>query len=504
MQRPHVLLVGLMVAGCGANFGKITGDPARDAGQAGEGAGEGGGSGSAPPDTAPPDADLSPVQPPGWADGLAMREPRDLNPDPHILEIAIDARVAPVSFLPGTTTPVWTYDGGVPGPLLRLKVGDRLIVHLTNHLPEATSIHWHGLRIPVAMDGVPDMPTPAVPPGGSFTYDFTVPDAGLFWYHPHVHAAQQVGDGLYGALLVEDPNEPAGIGDELVLVLSDLDIKPDGTFVPPGTGGDVATLFGREGNYVLANGRMGSLLQARVGVRQRWRIVNTAKSRYFELVAAGQKFLRIGGDGGLATRAVELERPLVIPGERLDLVWEPRGTPGAEIPLHWVATDRGFGTAYKRPDQEILRIKLQALPPAVSPPMPKLARRIEPLDLTGATQVSLQLTRNDVDKTFQLGINGRAFEEHVQAHIGETQIWTIENLIDWAHPFHTHGFFYQVLEEDGSFRQPLEWKDTTNVPVKGKLKIAVRFDERPGMWMFHCHILDHAEAGMMGAVMLEP
>jgi FtsP/CotA-like multicopper oxidase with cupredoxin domain len=492
------LLAGL-VAGCGVNTGTIGGDPGRDAGATGDVARD-----RSARDAVEADVDLTPVQPPGWADGLALRAPKDLDPDPHVLEIALDARVAPVSFLPGTTTPAWTYDGGVPGPLLRLAVGDRLIVHFTNHLPEPTTIHWHGLRVPVEMDGVPDMPTPPVQPGASFTYDFTVPDAGLFWYHPHFRAAQQVGDGLYGALLVEDPKEPAGIGDELVLVLSDLGITADGTFIPHDSGGGAGTLFGREGDVILANGRVGATLQARLGVRQRWRIVNTAKSRYFQLAADGQTFLRIGGDGGLAAAPVRVERPLVIPGERLDLVWEPRGEPGAEIALRWVQYDRGFGTAYMRPDQEVLRIRLQALPPAVSPPLPALERRIEPLDLAGATHVTMQLTRNDVGRNLVLGINGKPFDEHLYARIGQTQVWTIENTLDWAHPFHTHGFFYQVLEEDGSPRQPLAWKDTTDVPVKGKLKIAVRFDERPGMWMFHCHILDHADAGMMGMVLLEP
>jgi FtsP/CotA-like multicopper oxidase with cupredoxin domain len=168
-----------------------------------------------------------------------------------------------------------------------------------------------------------------------------------------------------------------------------------------------------------------------------------------------------------------------------------------------VAYDRGFGTAYKRPDEVVVRLRLSELPPQPKAPLPDLARKIEPLDLTGATQVSLKLTRNDVGKEFHLGINGSPFEEHVYARVGETQIWTIENTIDWDHPFHIHGFSYQVLDDAGAPVAPLAWKDTANIPVHGKLKLAVRFDDRPGMWMFHCHILDHADAGMMGMVMVE-
>ena len=104
---------------------------------------------------------------------------------------------------------------------------------------------------------------------------------------------------------------------------------------------------------------------------------------------------------------------------------------------------------------------------------------------------------------FQLGINGVAYKdsEPLMADVGETQVWTVTNTIDFAHPFHLHGFFFQVLSPE----RPLEWKDVVDVPVNGTVRFAVRYDERPGMWMFHCHILDHADAGMMGALMvMEP
>jgi FtsP/CotA-like multicopper oxidase with cupredoxin domain len=446
-----------------------------------------------------------PGQPPGWADQLRPSEPPDLNPDPHVLEVNLEAKVTPLSIYPGTTSNIWTYNGSLPGPLLHVPAGDRLIVHFTNNLPAATTIHWHGLRIPPEMDGVPDHPTPAVAPGATFRYDFVVPDAGLFWYHPHQQSAAQVGNGLYGTLLVDDPSEPAGLGDDVVMVLSDMDLLPDGTLQPPDVGGNVATLFGREGMTILVNGKLKPTLGARVGQRQRWRIVNAAKSRYFQLAAAGQKFLRIGGDGGRIPQPVEIERPVVIPGERLDLIWDPQGTPGSTIPVRWVPYDRGYGSTFMRPEVEIMQLALSPQSPVTPASVPALARSIAPLELAGATPISIRLTRNDIDKKFYLGINGKPFggDDHIMAKLGETQIWTIENELDWAHPFHIHGFFHQVLDQTGAIRQPLEWKDTTDVPAKGKLKIAVKFDERPGMWMFHCHILDHADAGMMGMIMVE-
>src|SRR5204862_6010587 len=144
-----------------------------------------------------------------------------LNPDPRIVEVNLDARVADVE-VGGKHVEAWTYDGGVPGPLIRANVGDRMIVHFTNHLPTPTTVHWHGVRVPIEMDGVPGISQPEMKPGSTFTYDFMVRDAGLYWYHPHVMSAAQVGFGLYGALLVEDPADAIGVADELTLVLSDI------------------------------------------------------------------------------------------------------------------------------------------------------------------------------------------------------------------------------------------------------------------------------------------
>src|SRR5262245_16707060 len=129
------------------------------------------------------------LQPRDWDRAVARAQAPDLNPDPHVVEVNLDARVAPVEIAPGERVNAWTYNGGIPGPLIRVRAGDRLIVHFSNHLPEATTVHWHGIRVPIQMDGVPDVSQPPVAPGAAFTYDFTVPDAGLYWYHPHVMSA---------------------------------------------------------------------------------------------------------------------------------------------------------------------------------------------------------------------------------------------------------------------------------------------------------------------------
>ena len=452
------------------------------------------------PDQPPTPSNSQPI---GWDDGIRVPAAEDINPDPNVVELNLEARTAQFSLVPGGPTTLWTYNGMVPGPLIRAQVGNRVIVHFTNSLAEETTIHWHGLRVPAAMDGMPGESQPPVAPGGSFTYDFVVPDASTFWYHPHVNSAEQVGNGLYAPFIVDDPAEPAGIGDEVVMVLSDISLNDDGSYQELGVSVDLVHLFGREGNVLLVNGKVRPTLTARRGLRQRWRFINAANARYFQISLDGHSFLRIGGDGGLLTMPVSVAQPVIAPGERMDLVVVPEGDPGTELVVKWVAFDRGFGTAFNRPPIDLFAVKLDGARADDPPAMPVLQRTILPFPTDGATQVAISLTQ-EANSPLSLGINGvpySATEEPLMADVGETQVWTITNTIDFAHPFHLHGFFFQVQSPDGS----VEWKDTVNVPVDGSARFVVRYDDRPGMWMFHCHILDHAEAGMMGALMvMEP
>lgn len=454
----------------------------------------------------------APEQPPagepaGWDDEIALPTVQDINPDPHVLEVNIEARLADVQLVPGGKTTVWSYNGGVPGPLLRAKVGDRLIVHFKNSLPEPTSVHWHGLRIPNDMDGVPDMPYPPIAPGESFDYDFVLPDAGTYWYHPHYASAEQLGNGLYGPLIVDDPNEPPGLGDETVLVLSDMSVNPDGSLEAANGGGEFGTLFGREGNLILVNGKVLPELHVRRGVRQRWRVLNTAKARYFELALPGTTFTRIGGEGGFIERPEPLEHLVVIPAQRADVVLEPSPAAGeSELTLRWIAYDRGFGTSFNRPDEDVMKLAFTDETAAANPPLPALSRDIPAVDPTGARPIDISLTiGKSSEGHLEMGINGvPSWEaEHIKTPLGERQVWTVKNTFDFDHPFHLHGYFFQVLDLNGVAPTRREWRDTVNVPVDGTLRFVVDFNERPGMWMFHCHILDHADAGMMGMVHVE-
>jgi len=439
-------------------------------------------------------------QPAGWADDLAMPLPEDLNPDPNVLEFNLEARVAEFELVPGHKTPVWSYNGVLPGPMIKGKVGDRVIVHFKNSLPEPTTIHWHGLRITNDMDGAPGFTQDLIPTGGEFRYEFTLPDAGTFWYHPHFDSANQVGRGLYGAILVEDPNDPAVFGDDLVLLLSDMSLDEEGQPLPPDSGGNFGDLFGREGSVLLVNGKVRPTLKVRAGKQQRWRLINATRARYYNVRLRNHRFVRLGGDAGLAARSSDVYNLIVTPGERQDAVFTPADAPGTHNVLRWVPTERGYGSVFNRPSEEMMYIDTVADEPVIPEPIPTELRTIEPIDLSGAFQTTLNLTI-DIGERVEMGINGIPFSKStpLQGLVGQTQIWRIVNNTDFAHPFHLHGYFFQVLDDE---RVP-EWKDTVDVPAKSEVSIAMRFDERSGVWMLHCHILDHAEVGMMRTLVVQ-
>src|SRR6187399_226674 len=340
------------------------------------------------------------AQPEGWDDDLRLRQPEDLNPDPGILEFNLEARLAEIEIVPGVKTPVWTYNGMLPGPYIRANVGDTVIIHFKNSLPEATTIHWHGVRVPNNMDGSPGMTQAPIAPGESFRYEFVVKDAGTYWYHPHINSAAQVGWGLYGPIVVEDPSDPKIFGDDLVLMLSDVSLDERGQLLPKDNGGAFGDLFGREGNTILVNGKVRPRLKARAGKPQRWRLINAARARYFSFAGRGM-FTRLGGDNGLAARSEKPARLLVVPGERLDVVFTPSFAPGTVSSLRWLPTDRGYGTAFGREPESIMEIRTVDEPAVAPAAIPAHLRDIHPIDIKAAVQhaldLSIKLEQNTVE-----------------------------------------------------------------------------------------------------------
>src|SRR5687767_3169235 len=446
-------------------------------------------------------ADAQSLQPAGWNDGLSLTEAEDTNPDPKIVEITLEARVTSLEIIQGVRTDAWTYNGGLPGPLIRARRGDRIIVHFSNKLPQSTTVHWHGVQVPIEMDGVPGASQPPVEPGGTFTYDFVVPDAGLFWYHPHVMSAAQVGFGLYGPLLVEDPDDTVKVADELVLVLSDIATDDDGKLHPAESGGILGALLGREGNHVLVNGRVRPTVTVRDGALQRWRIVNAAKSRYFELVLGdGQPFELIGVDGGHMEYSLKRWTIVLGPGERADVLVAPRLN-GQSVTLITNPFNRGYGSVEYRSAEDLIVFQPANMPSVAAAELPKVTRDIPAMSAEGATPITLDLVMTKAQNITGFALEGGPFyrKSSVRAAVGETQLWTITNKAIWAHPIHLHGFFFQEVDEKGVPVSPRAWKDTIHVAVDSTKRFLVKL-ARPGSWMWHCHILDHAEAGLMSTV----
>jgi FtsP/CotA-like multicopper oxidase with cupredoxin domain len=440
--------------------------------------------------------------PAGWTDDLKLRELADSNPDPKVVEVTLVAKFAEVEIAEGKRVKAWTYDGGLPGPLIKTRVGDRLIVHFKNELDEPTTVHWHGVRVPIEMDGVPEISQPPVNKGETFTYDFVVRDAGLYWYHPHVMSAAQVGYGLYGPLLVEDPEDGVGVADQVTLVLSDVGFNAKGELEPADSGGSAGMVFGREGGYVLVNGRHRPVLKARSGAPQRWRIVNAAKSRFFYLDMDGQEFTVIGSDGGIQETPTRTDILLITAGERVDVIVTPKGKAGEPLPLRAMLYNRGYGSVEYRSVEELLTIEFTNEAAVTAKPI-TISRAMAVPSTEGATPVDMVLTLPPMQNNkSEFRINGVPWwkAKPFLARLGEKQIWTVKNDSDWDHPYHLHGFFFHVLDEKGEPVRPLALKDTVNVPMKSTVRLLVHFDERPGEWMIHCHILDHAEGGLMGTV----
>lgn len=423
----------------------------------------------------------------------------DDDPDPRTLSIRLEAREAEVTYGAGPATRAWAYDGKVPGPLIEATVGQRLVVRFENHLPEPTTIHWHGIRLPAAMDGSLAMQSP-IAPGETFEYAFTLKDAGLYWYHPHVRSDVQVERGLYGAIRVRGPDEP-DVDEEKILVLDDVRLRPDGSL--PEHLDDASKMMGRQGNTVLVNGRANAALYVRPGAAVRFRVVNVANGRFFNLRLPGVTWRVIGTDGGLLAAPYDTERLLVAPGERYDLLWLAPASPGKQAVLTSEPYERGHHSG-DEPSIAVATVHFRGDPVAAPRALPSSFPAIERLP-DGPIDTPLVLgERTDERGDLAFTINDATYPDvpPISAPAGAVHVFDVRNESDMDHPFHLHGFFFQVLERGGRHTADDGWertanKDTMIVRAGSRARIAARLDE-PGMWMYHCHILEHAEYGMMG------
>jgi FtsP/CotA-like multicopper oxidase with cupredoxin domain len=418
-------------------------------------------------------------------------EAAEPEPGRKVVSVDLEAREMDWELKPGRATRAWGFNGQVPGPTIEARVGDVVEVRLTNRLTEPTAIHWHGLRVPAAMDGT-DMVQRPIAPGDTFTYRFNVPDAGTFWYHPHVNETVQLERGLYGAIVVRGPDEPR-LDAERVLVFDDVQLDRKGQIKPPGWW--LESHNGREGSTRLVNGKKEPELTMAAGQIERWRIVNAASARYVRLSIGGRPFRILGTDGGLIPAPFTTSDVLLTPADRVDLAVGPFAE-GETIPIESLRYFRGkFGIPKPEPFAT-LRVGPAAPSEAV---IPDTLRHIEalvtgPVTPTREVHLGWKLSlKHGVDFT----INKESHHRAESVSVGELQVWDVVNKSPVDHPFHLHGFFFQVLEVNGTPPAFLSWEDTVNIPATGRVRIAWMPDDRPGEWMYHCHILEHHAAGMM-------
>jgi len=365
------------------------------------------------------------------------------------------------------------------------------------------------MPVPADQDGNPMDP---VATGSERTYAFDLPEgsAGSYWYHPHPHGktAEQVYRGLAGAFLVKPKVDPipAAYGDT-VLFFTDLRLSADGT-MPDNSMVDL--MNGRVGDHVLVNGQKNPVIALPAGSQRRFRLFNATNARFLRLSFGEAGIALIGTDGG------HLEQPLsgvseifLAPAERVDVIvaFDRPGT----VKLTTLDYDRGWMGA-GRPADAGMTLLTVAVSEAAAPALPPLPATLRSITDLGAPTMTRRFTFTETmsmgDNGMEMGflINGLAFDMSrvdVRTKVGDVELWEVENKADMDHPFHVHGTQFQIVETEfeGQISKPAyrSWKDTVNVARGRTVRLLLRQD-RPGPRMYHCHILEHEQLGMMGVV----
>lgn len=411
-------------------------------------------------------------------------------------------------------TEVWTYNGQFPGPTLRVRQGKRLRVAVTNRLSQGTTVHWHGMRVPNPMDGVPRLTQDPIAPGATFLYEFDCPDAGTFFYHSHELTPEQVGRGLFGAVVVEE-REPMAVDRDLVWVLSDLRLLADASIAPNFGNFHDAGHAGRIGNTVMLNGRMPEPMQVRAGERLRLRLVNAANARIFALRFDGHAPIVIASDGQPVDPHPPANEQIVLgPGMRCDIILDLTGQPEQRFAVH--------DTFYQGFGYRLLDLVYSPEPPVRAHPILAPARLADnPLpepDLSQGVRYDIVVAGGMMGGMMGGGrggmmgmmgggamwsINGAADiqEKHDQAPLlnlprGQTTVLAMVNNTAFFHTMHLHGHYYRVLSRNEQPAPLQEWQDTTLIAPRERIEVAFVADN-PGDWLFHCHMLEHEYSGLM-------
>ncbi|MCC9069409.1 multicopper oxidase family protein [Arthrobacter cryoconiti] len=404
-------------------------------------------------------------------------------------------------FRPAAPTPTWGYNGAFLGPTLRARRGEKVRVAVHNALPDPTTVHWHGMQVPAVHDGGPHQ---VIAPGAQWIPEWTIDQpAATLWYHPHVHgkSEEQMTRGLTGMFIVDGdgPNQglPTEYGvDDIPLIVQDRAFTDDGSFRVTSD-----TPTGLLGDTILINGSINPYLLVRTEA-VRLRILNAATARVFNFgFSDNRTFSVVGTDGGLLPAPVPVERLMLSPGERAEIV--VRFKAGERPVLQSLPQELGMSgelniRAGGNDSLDLLQFRTAA----------KLAAVLS-LPASLATPASLDLEEAARTRSFILKdmyINGKLMDMSridLTVRAGAVETWNVSNTDHLAHNFHLHGAQFRILDIDGVDPPPefAGWKDTVFLPVRATARIEIKFSQYADPatpYMYHCHFIRHADMGMMG------
>ncbi|AFZ37966.1 Bilirubin oxidase (plasmid) [Stanieria cyanosphaera PCC 7437] len=413
-----------------------------------------------------------------------------------------------------------TYNGQIPAPRLEAKPGDKVRIHFTNNLEQPTNIHYHGLHIPIT--GNADNVFLKIEPGAKLTYEFQIPNnhpSGTFWYHPHLHGlvAEQLFGGLAGLFIVR------GEGDEIpelkaaqeeFLVLQDFSIDDRGR---RSDSAHMSLMMGREGEIITANGQVNPSISLTQNGLLCLRILNASPSRFYRLALEDHAFYHIATDGNNLNEPVEVDELLLTPGQRADILVRGEKESGQYRLLN-LPYDRGSmgmmgggmmggrGMMGSNPDEAIALATVNYTSAVESVALPT---KLNSIDLLPEPQT---VRRFEINHGMTPGV-GMAFlinGEYYQGDRADTQVklntvedWELINTGVMDHPFHIHGNAFQVISRNGAAESLLAWRDTVLVKRGETVRIRIPFNDFTGKTVYHCHVLDHEDLGMMGNLIIE-
>lgn len=421
----------------------------------------------------------------------------DLDPAVGVVEYDLSAETMTVDWA-GAEIDVLGYNGQIPGPLLQARVGDLVRINFTNNMEEETTVHWHGLRIENAMDGTPAVMNP-VQPGETFVYEFVVPEAGSYWYHPHIRTNYQMEMGLQGLFVVHE-EENVDVAADRYFTFDDVLMNSDGTMAEiTGTGHE--GMMGRFGNMLLMNGEAELPVMGEIerGTAERWRVVNTANARTMWVKVEGAAWRVVGTDGGLLEKPFTRQRMMLPVGQRFDLEVIPEGDAEEVKLLMQLPGSESLWDSYEMYTATVTGDSTE-VPEVYWPPFVIPEREEAQQETVLEFDAKQGLTGN-----IKWLINGETFDKADPIHVYNVPtLLTVRDVSGMGHPFHLHGQFFEVLTRDGEEVGIEEsgLKDTVFINGGEEVVLYTGF-ENLGSWMTHCHILEHAESGMMVELIVE-